>query len=127
MRLRLAAVSASVTLSLFAAGCGGTAPDAGKSPASAAPPADAAAKRAAAQKGANALNAALFTGYYAKRGGMPLKEQGLAILVTMSIVDEKALTDPWGRPYQYDPNAAPMVFSLGPDGLPGTADDVKAE
>ena len=36
------------------------------------------------------------------------------------------IPDPWKRPYVYEPqtNAHPIVLSLGPDGIRGTADDV---
>ena len=35
------------------------------------------------------------------------------------------LPDPWKRPYVYEPtNEPPVVLSLGPDGVRGTADDV---
>ena len=36
------------------------------------------------------------------------------------------IPDPWKRPYVYEPqtNGPPVVLSLGPDGLRGTADDV---
>lgn len=36
------------------------------------------------------------------------------------------IPDPWKRPYVYEPqtNAHPVVLSLGPDGVRGTADDV---
>lgn len=39
----------------------------------------------------------------------------------------KMLPDPWKRPYVYEPdstNGTPVVLSLGPDGLRGTADDI---
>jgi len=34
--------------------------------------------------------------------------------------------DPWGRPYRYEQTATgvPTVYSVGPDGKPGTRDDV---
>ena len=36
------------------------------------------------------------------------------------------IPDPWKRPYIYEQqtNAHPIVLSLGPDGVRGTADDV---
>ena len=35
------------------------------------------------------------------------------------------LPDPWKRPYVYEPtNKPPVVLSLGPDGVRGTADDI---
>lgn len=45
--------------------------------------------------------------------------------------DRWGLTDPWDRPFQYTPpkdladGTRPAVSSLGPDGLAGTADDVR--
>lgn len=39
------------------------------------------------------------------------------------------LPDPWKTPYQYVPatNAAPTLFSCGPDRLPGTPDDLRPD
>lgn len=38
---------------------------------------------------------------------------------------ERVVADPWKRPYVYEPtNDPPVVLSLGPDGVRGTADDV---
>ncbi len=38
----------------------------------------------------------------------------------------RIIPDPWKRPYVYEPqtNGHPVVLSLGPDGVRGTADDV---
>ena len=37
----------------------------------------------------------------------------------------KMLPDPWKRPYVYEPaSEPPVVMSLGPDGVRGTADDI---
>ena len=39
--------------------------------------------------------------------------------------DPTLLPDPWKHPYVYEPtNAPPVVLSLGPDGVRGTADDI---
>lgn len=47
-------------------------------------------------------------------------------LVSMGMVQDVGLvTDPWGHLYQIEcPADGPRVASLGPDGAPGTADDV---
>ena len=38
---------------------------------------------------------------------------------------ERILPDPWKHPYVYEPtNDPPVVLSLGPDGVRGTADDI---
>ena len=39
---------------------------------------------------------------------------------------KKMVPDPWKHPYVYEPstNGVPRVFSLGPDGIRGTADDI---
>lgn len=40
-------------------------------------------------------------------------------------IPPRLLPDPWKRPYVYEPtNDPPVVLSLGPDGVRGTADDV---
>ena len=42
-------------------------------------------------------------------------------------------TDPWGNPYQYvypgvdDENGSPDIWSMGPDGISGTLDDIASE
>ena len=44
-------------------------------------------------------------------------------------LDLKHKNDPWGRPFAYAvmaSNAGVMVFSLGPDGIGGNADDVRS-
>ena len=46
-------------------------------------------------------------------------------------MDPSALSDPWGHPYQYrNPGKRHPegfdVYSLGPDGKDGTADDIYA-
>ncbi len=38
---------------------------------------------------------------------------------------ERIVSDPWKHPYVYEPtNEPPVVLSLGPDGVRGTADDI---
>ena len=38
---------------------------------------------------------------------------------------ERILSDPWKHPYVYEPtNDPPVVLSMGPDGVRGTADDI---
>jgi len=71
---------------------------------------------------------------------LPTQQQGLEALVTQPNSDPKpkiwvqlakpeALNDPWGHKYQYrnpgkhNPSSYD-VFSLGPDGIEGTNDDV---
>ncbi|TLD72185.1 type II secretion system protein GspG [Phragmitibacter flavus] len=71
---------------------------------------------------------------------IPTQQQGLEAMVTRPTVDPKpknwlpmakpeALTDPWGRKYQYrnpgkrNPSSYD-IFSAGPDGLEDTEDDV---
>ncbi|MCC7087061.1 MAG: type II secretion system major pseudopilin GspG [Pirellulales bacterium] len=45
-------------------------------------------------------------------------------------IDKDVPADPWGNPYQYDPqgprhnNEKPDIWSYGPDGSPGTQDDI---
>ncbi len=78
--------------------------------------------------------------YQLQCGSMPTNEQGLKALWarptaepipshwSAQFSDEQAL-DPWGHPYQYvipgkhHPESFD-VFSMGPDGLPNTADDI---
>ncbi|WP_009961278.1 type II secretion system major pseudopilin GspG [Verrucomicrobium spinosum] len=78
--------------------------------------------------------------YKTKAMMLPTQQQGLAAMVTQPTVEPlpkrwsalakpEALSDPWGRPYQYrnpgkrDP-AGYDLYSLGPDGVEGTPDDV---
>lgn len=78
--------------------------------------------------------------YKTKAMMLPTQQQGLVAMVTQPTVEPlpkrwsalakpEALTDPWGRPYQYrnpgkkDP-AGYDLYSLGPDGVEGTPDDV---
>lgn len=57
----------------------------------------------------------------------PTDEQGLDALETRLPID------PWGNPYQYRATARttmqghPELFSMGPDGEPGTDDDIHHE
>lgn len=78
--------------------------------------------------------------YKTKAMMLPTQQQGLAAMVMQPTVEPlpkrwsalakpEALSDPWGRPYQYrnpgkkDP-AGYDLYSLGPDGVEGTPDDV---
>jgi len=67
------------------------------------------------------------------RGRYPTTEEGLGILVKEGFLrannDKGTLTDPWGKEYVYlypgQKNAdAYDVKSSGPDGQPGTQDDI---
>ncbi len=77
--------------------------------------------------------------YHLQNGALPTTEQGLASLSTrpnkepipehwQSVLSDVPL-DPWGHPYQYrnpgkhNPNGFD-VFSMGPDGVPDTDDDI---
>ncbi|SES28462.1 type II secretion system major pseudopilin GspG [Rhizobium sp. NFR03] len=68
--------------------------------------------------------------YYLGTGTYPTGEQGLSALVAAPagvsgwsgpyLQSRGALTDPWGRPYLYEPkDNGYVVSSLGRDGLPG--------
>lgn len=72
-------------------------------------------------------------------GQYPTEEEGLFILASTQVVKAgwngpyihggKILKDPWKRDYIYIPGEAggePSLFSMGPDGKPGTNDDVLA-
>lgn len=53
----------------------------------------------------------------------------LRTLVTTKRLDDKALTDAWKNAFQYDPKGRDAehgfyLFSTGPDGKPGTEDDI---
>ena len=74
--------------------------------------------------------------YKVHTGEYPTTEQGLAALnkdLGVSGWDGPYLVqlfdDPWGRDYVYeapaDEGALPRLFSLGPDGLAGTRDDLR--
>lgn len=86
-----------------------------------------------ARKSVNALAIALGRFRY-HTGSYPTTEEGLEALASTSIVRSgwngpyirQVVDDPWGRPYVYIANeagAAPTLYSRGPDGLGGTADD----
>lgn len=79
-------------------------------------------------------------GYRMAVGRFPTTEEGLAALVRAPegagerwkgpyLETSKVPVDPWGKPYQYrypgtkNPSSYD-VFSLGPDGQEGTADDI---
>ena len=66
-------------------------------------------------------------------GVYPTAEEGLAALANKYSTHagwigpyiEKINPDPWKRPYVYEPtNDPPVVLSMGPDGVRGTADDI---
>ena len=71
-------------------------------------------------------------------GTYPTAEEGLeALALKQSRYDgwigpyiSKMLPDPWKRPYVYEPaatNGTPVLLSLGPDGVRGTADDIRPD
>jgi general secretion pathway protein G len=71
--------------------------------------------------------------YRVMRGRYPSTEEGLGVLVKEGFLrannDQGSLTDPWGKEYVYlypgQKNAdAYDVKSSGPDGQPGTQDDI---
>ena len=78
--------------------------------------------------------------YKLQSGSFPSSEQGLGALVEKPTtgeiprswmrVLEKPLVDPWGNPYGYrypateNKKGSPDVFSLGPDGVANTEDDI---
>lgn len=60
--------------------------------------------------------------HHARHGTLP------ASLDELQSLDPDARTDPWGRPYHLDPaSARPRLLSDGPDGLPGTPDDLNED
>lgn len=74
--------------------------------------------------------------YRVHTGVFPSTEQGLAALNKDLGVPGwdgpylvQLFDDPWGRDYVYEApsadDALPRLFSLGPDGLPGTPDDLR--
>ncbi len=85
-----------------------------------------------AEKGVAALAEAL--GRYKFHCGVyPTPQEGLEALAKkesrhagwVGPYIEKYNPDPWKRPYVYEPtNDPPVVLSLGPDGVRGTADDI---
>lgn len=66
--------------------------------------------------------------YFVSEGSYPTTEQGLIPLVTTKAIENT--NDPWKRPYRYaapsvsDPTKGFDLISVGPDGQPGTADDI---
>jgi len=81
----------------------------------------------------------MLAAYQLESGTLPTTEQGLSVLWTKPTIEpipqhwramlEEETKDPWGHSYQYrnpgkhNPDRYD-VFSLGPDGLPDTADDI---
>lgn len=68
---------------------------------------------------------------------LPSNEQGLWALVQppenvrvkKALMSDSAILDPWGNPFRYrNPGKVPPrafdIWSLGPDGVDGTADDI---
>ena len=70
--------------------------------------------------------------YQKNEGAYPATKQGLAALVVppqqheRNLRDNKVPLDPWGNPYVYqcDDGHVYIITSMGPDGKPGTQDDV---
>ncbi len=91
------------------------------------------AKIAAAMRSVDALAEALGR-YKFHCGAYPTKEEGLIALANkfsnhkgwVGPYIPKMLPDPWKREYIYEPqtNGAPVVLSLGRDGIRGTMDDI---
>lgn len=81
----------------------------------------------------------LLAAYQLESGMLPTTEQGIKVLWVKPTTDpipqhwramiDQEITDPWGHQYQYrypgkhNPDRYD-VFSMGPDGLPDTADDI---
>ena len=81
--------------------------------------------------------------YYLAHNVYPNSEQGLGALVHKPSVGKipenypdggyfgkkELVKDPWGNDYQYDCQDYQNfnLYSMGPDGEPGTGDDIKAE
>lgn len=81
----------------------------------------------------------LLAAYELETGSLPTTEQGLSVLWTKPTAEpvpqhwrallESPTLDPWNHPYQYrnpgkhNPDRYD-VFSMGPDGLPDTEDDI---
>lgn len=62
--------------------------------------------------------------YRLKSGRYPTTAEGLEVLERERMIERLPL-DPWGRPYLYKLEGdTPVVTSAGPDGQPGTTDDV---
>ncbi len=75
--------------------------------------------------------------YHYHTGQFPTEEEGLAILASTQVVKAgwngpyihggRILRDPWKNDYVYipgGPGETPALFSAGPDGAPGTSDDI---
>jgi general secretion pathway protein G len=97
------------------------------------------AKKQKAAADVSAFRTALLT-YQLNCGMLPTNDQGLKALWSRptaepvpaqwsAIFSEDQTMDPWGHPYQYrnpgrhNPGSYD-VFSMGPDGLPDTDDDI---
>jgi len=81
--------------------------------------------------------------YYLDNNTYPTTGQGLEALIRKPSVGKvpanyregayfakkELVKDPWGNPYQYacDDGQNPTITSNGPDGDPGTEDDIKGE
>jgi general secretion pathway protein G len=70
--------------------------------------------------------------YEMEAGRFPTTEQGLRALLGKGLDRGFPLTDPWGYPYVYrapgrSPGKPYDLFSVGPDGKEGTADDVSLD
>lgn len=67
--------------------------------------------------------------YRTLKGNWPSEADWAERLVAARLL-ERAPVDPWGNPYRYrlesadGGNQRPAVISLGPDGEPGTSDDI---
>jgi general secretion pathway protein G len=71
---------------------------------------------------------AMLETYFVEQGSYPTTEQGLMVLVQTKAIENT--NDPWKRPFRYnapsasDPTKGFDLISVGPDGQPGTADDI---
>lgn len=85
-------------------------------------------ERRLARRDVAAIGEALTT-YRARTGNWPDEERWVETLVSAGLL-EKPPDDPWGHPYRYRLEVADggtkrfRVISLGPDGEPGTSDDI---
>jgi general secretion pathway protein G len=70
--------------------------------------------------------------YKTRNGRLPTQAEGLEIMTTKGasqLVKPEGIIDPWAHPYQYrnpgkvNPSGYD-VYSMGPDGQDGTADDI---
>lgn len=70
--------------------------------------------------------------YKTRTGRLPTQAEGLEIMTakgSAQLLKPEAIMDPWAHPYQYrNPGkvntAGYDVYSMGPDGQDGTADDI---